>query len=103
MESKTLIEKARAGRLSSHEMSDGVISISNLGAYGIDAFTPIINVPEIAILGLGAIRREPIFDKLGQVQDCQRMVLSLTFDHAAVDGAPAASFLHDLVKEIETT
>jgi len=103
LESRILIEKARAGRLSNIEMSDGVISLSNLGAYGIDVFTPIINVPEIAILGLGAIRREPIFDKLGQVQDCQRMTLSLTFDHAAIDGAPAASFLRDLVKEIEAT
>lgn len=102
-ESKALIEKARAGRLNNEEMSDGVISISNLGAYGIDAFTPIINVPEIAILGLGAIRREPILDKSGQWQVCDRMMLSLTFDHAAIDGAPAAAFLRDLVKEIEAT
>lgn len=100
-ESKLLIEKARVGRLSKDEMKDGVISITNLGSYGIDAFTPILNVPEIAILGLGAIRREPMLDDKGQVLTKDIMVLSLTFDHAAVDGAPAAAFLKDLVSEIE--
>jgi pyruvate dehydrogenase E2 component (dihydrolipoamide acetyltransferase) len=101
-QSKTLIEKARAGRLNKDEMTDGVISITNLGAYGIDAFTPIINVPEIAILGLGTIRKEPAFDDKNQVISKDWMVLSLTFDHAAVDGAPAAAFLKDLVNEIES-
>lgn len=99
-QSKTLIEKARAGRLNKDEMNDGVISITNLGAYGIDAFTPIINVPEIAILGLGTIRKEPAFDDRAQLVTKEVMVLSLTFDHAAVDGASAAAFLKDLVSEI---
>lgn len=101
-QSKALIEKARSGRLTREEMSGGVLSITNLGSFGIDAFTPIINAPEIAILGLGAIRREPMFDAYGQVKAVERMVLSLTFDHAAVDGAPAAAFLKDLVSEIES-
>ncbi|MFM9961748.1 MAG: dihydrolipoamide acetyltransferase family protein, partial [Planctomycetaceae bacterium] len=58
--SRELIVKARTGKLSPAEMQGGVFTITNLGAYGIDAFTPIINVPETAILGLGAIRREPV-------------------------------------------
>jgi pyruvate dehydrogenase E2 component (dihydrolipoamide acetyltransferase) len=72
------------------------LTISNLGSYGIDCFTPVINLPEIAILGLGAIRREPVFIDEDRVEARQRMALSLTFDHAAVDGAPAAAFLRDI-------
>ena len=101
-QSKELIGKARSGKLSMRDMSPGVISITNLGAWGIDAFTPIINIPEIAILGLGAIRKEPIVAADGQIVVRERMVLSLTFDHAAVDGAPAADFLKDLVTDIES-
>lgn len=92
-ESKKLIELARGGRLGAAEMQGAAITITNLGAQGIDAFTPIINYPEIAILGVGAIRKEPVFDADGKVVAAQRMTLSLTFDHAAVDGAPAARFL----------
>ena len=101
-QSKELIGKARSGKLSMRDMSPGVISITNLGAWGIDAFTPIINIPEIAILGLGAIRKEPVVAADGQIVVRERMVLSLTFDHAAVDGAPAAAFLKDLVTDIES-
>lgn len=100
-ESKRLIGRAREGRLTRDEMSGGVITITNLGAYGIDGFTPIINIPEISILGLGAIRREPVFVEGDRIERRDRMVLSLTFDHAAVDGAPAAAFLKDLVTTIE--
>jgi pyruvate dehydrogenase E2 component (dihydrolipoamide acetyltransferase) len=100
-ESRRLIARAREGRLTREEMSGGVITITNLGAYGIDGFTPIINLPEIAILGLGAIRREPVFREGDRVEARDRMVLSLTFDHAAIDGAPAAAFLKELVTTIE--
>lgn len=100
-ESRRLIARAREGRLTREEMSGGVLTITNLGAYGIDGFTPIINVPEIAILGLGAIRREPVFRDGDRVEARDRMVLSLTFDHAAIDGAPAAAFLKDIVTTIE--
>ena len=100
-ESKTLIERARAGRLSAAEMQGGVMTITNLGAYGIDAFTPIINYPEIAILGLGAIREELALAADNRVVTRQRITLSLTFDHAAIDGAPAAAFLRDMVSAIE--
>lgn len=100
-ESKQAIERARTGRLTLPEMQGAVITLTNLGAQGIDAFTPVINYPEIAIVGVGAIRKEPAFDPSGQVVAIDRMTLSLTFDHAAIDGAPAARFLQTLVATIE--
>lgn len=95
-ETRELANKARGGRLTAAEMQAAVITVSNLGGYGIDAFTPVINFPEITILGLGAVRREPVVGENEQIVIRERMVLSLTFDHAAVDGAPAAAFLADI-------
>ena len=95
-ETQALADRARTGRLSAVEMQDAVLTISNLGAYGIDAFTPVINFPEVAILGLGAVRREPVVDSDDRIVVRERMVLSLTFDHAAVDSAPAAAFLAEV-------
>jgi pyruvate dehydrogenase E2 component (dihydrolipoamide acetyltransferase) len=100
-ESKAFAERARAGRLTTAEMQGGIFTITNLGAFGIDAFTPIINYPEVAILGLGAIRLEPVVMPDQRVVPRQRMTLSLTFDHAAMDGAPAAAFLRDVASAIE--
>jgi pyruvate dehydrogenase E2 component (dihydrolipoamide acetyltransferase) len=99
-ESSRLIRKAREGRLSLAEMQGGVFTISNLGSFGIDFFTPVINLPETAILGLGAIRREPVVANDGQITIRQMMCLSLTFDHRVIDGAPAAKFLQSLVAAI---
>ena len=99
-ESRRLAEQARAGKLVAAEMQGGVFTITNLGAFGIDAFTPIINLPEAAILGLGAIRREPVVLDDGQIVARQQLTLSLTFDHRIVDGAPAARFLQDVVNAI---
>jgi pyruvate dehydrogenase E2 component (dihydrolipoamide acetyltransferase) len=95
-ESQRFVEQARAGRLAATEMQGGVFTITNLGAFGIDAFTPIINLPEVAILGLGAIRREAVVLDDGQIAARDMLTLSLTFDHRAVDGAPAARFLQSL-------
>jgi pyruvate dehydrogenase E2 component (dihydrolipoamide acetyltransferase) len=106
-ESRRLIAKGREGRLTTADMDSGTITLSNLGAYGIDRFTPILNYPEVTILGLGAIRTEPVFVRDSNAPDGrhlearERMTLSLTFDHAALDGAPAAAFLKDLVDAIE--
>ena len=81
-------------------MQGGTFTITNLGALGIDAFTPIINYPECAILGVGRIRRMPVV--LGeQIVVRDQMTLSLTFDHRIVDGAPAARFLQMLSGLIE--
>ena len=100
-ESKTLIEGARAGQLVAAQMQDGCFTITNLGAFGIDGFTPVINYPEVAILGLGAIRREPIALPDDTIAVRDRLTLSLTFDHAALDGAAAAAFLRDLSTTLE--
>ncbi len=103
-QSRVLIERARAGTLALADMQGAVFTITNLGAFGIDAFTPIINAPEAAILGLGAIRREPVVlddgTKDGQIVARWQMTLSLTFDHRLVDGAPAARFLQTLANAI---
>jgi len=101
-QSLELISIARSGRLTRSQMQGGVITLTNLGSYGIDAFTPIINYPEIAILGLGAIRKEPVFMQDSRLEARQIMSLSLTFDHAAIDGAPAAAFLKALVEDLES-
>ena len=98
--SRQLVEQARAGKLTAADMQGSVFTITNLGAFGIEAFTPIINVPEAAILGLGAIRREPVALDDGQIVSRQQITLSLTFDHRILDGAPAARFLQDVVLAI---
>jgi len=97
---RELAGRARDGKLSADEMQQGVFTITNLGAFGVDAFTPIINLPQVAILGVGAIVREPaVVDDQIVIRD--RLTLSLTFDHRVVDGAPAARFLKDLRQGIE--
>ena len=105
-ESRALIEKARAQKLPAAAMEGGVFTITNLGGFGIDEFTPIINGPQTAILGVGAIRCEPVVvadpsgaESIG-IRDL--MTLSLTFDHCRVDGGPAARFLDDLRRAIES-
>jgi pyruvate dehydrogenase E2 component (dihydrolipoamide acetyltransferase) len=98
--SRELIELAQRGELPAKDMQGGCFTITNLGAYGIDAFTPIINPPECAILGIGRIERRAVMD--GERAIGREMVtLNLTFDHRIVDGAPAARFLQTLAQLIE--
>ena len=99
-QSKGLVDKARQQRLTSEEMQGGTFTVSNLGAFGIDAFTPIINGAQCAILGLGRIRRLPTYVE-DQLVPRDMMTLSLTFDHRIVDGGPAARFLQTLSRAIE--
>jgi pyruvate dehydrogenase E2 component (dihydrolipoyllysine-residue acetyltransferase) len=99
-ETKTLAERARAGKLTEAEMSGGTFSVTNLGMYEIDAFTPIINPPQVAILGVGRIV-EKAARRDGELQWRQMLTLSLTFDHRAVDGAPAAAFLQTVRDQLE--
>lgn len=97
---RDLIERARRRELTTEEMTGGTFTVSNLGGMGIDAFTPIINHPECAVLGMGRINREAAVVKNQVViRDC--LWLSLTFDHRIVDGAPAARFLDALRSRIE--
>ena len=92
-ETASLIEGAQQERLSHEAMQGGTFTITNLGMYGIDAFTPIINLPQSAILGIGRIVCKPAVHE-GEVVPRQMVALSLTFDHRVVDGAPAARFLN---------
>ena len=81
-------------------MRGGVFTITNLGAFGVDAFTPIIDHPQCAILGVGRIQRRPTAAG-DQVVIRDLVTLSLTFDHRIVDGAPAARFLQTLTQYLE--
>ena len=99
-ESGSLAERARARRLDRETLQGGTFTITNLGTYGVDAFTPIINLPQCAILGVGAIRLKPAVHK-GQLAARHMVSLSLTFDHRIVDGAPAAAFLKTVRELIE--
>jgi pyruvate dehydrogenase E2 component (dihydrolipoamide acetyltransferase) len=99
-ETRQLAQKAREGKLQPGEVSGGTFTITNLGMYGIDAFTPIINLPEVAILGVGRMVEKPIRGSQGILWR-QMLTLSLTFDHRAVDGAPAAAFLQAITRQLE--
>jgi pyruvate dehydrogenase E2 component (dihydrolipoamide acetyltransferase) len=94
------VVKAQAGKATPEDLSGGTFTITNLGLFGIDAFTPIINLPECAILGIGCIREKPVA-RQGQLVLGQMMALSLTFDHRIVDGAPAARFLQEVTRLVE--
>lgn len=94
-QTRELARRARARLLTADEMRGGTFTVTNLGAFDIDAFTPIINYPQCAILGVGRIERRPAV--VGeQIAAREQLTLSLTFDHRLVDGAPAARFLHTL-------
>jgi pyruvate dehydrogenase E2 component (dihydrolipoamide acetyltransferase) len=97
---RALIDQARRRALPAESMQGGTFTVTNLGALGVEAFTPILNVPQCAVLGIGGIRREPVVQRetivIGDV-----VTLSLTFDHRVVDGAAAARFLDDLRRRLE--
>ena len=95
-----LIERAVAGQSGPDELSGGTFTLTNLGMYEVDGFTPIINQPQAAILGCGRIQAKPaaLEDK---VVVRQLMTLSLSFDHRLVDGGPAASFLQRVKQLVE--
>ena len=100
-EFRALVERARLGKSLPDDLSGGTFTITNLGMYGVDEFTPIINLPEVAILGVGRIRPEPAVVN-GQLAIRQLMRLSMTFDHRIVDGGPAARFLQGISRYIES-
>ena len=95
-----LAERARTGRLEAPETEGACFNVTNLGGYRVDAFTPLLNPPQAAILGVGRARPRPaVVD--GSVVARTLVVLSLTFDHQVVDGAPAAAFLETVVELLE--
>ncbi len=96
-ESQRLIEAA--GKLTPDDLSGGTFTVSNLGVFGVETFTPILNAPQVAILGVGKIDLKPTQGD-SEVQFIPHLHLSLTIDHRAVDGAPAARFLQALCRNI---
>jgi pyruvate dehydrogenase E2 component (dihydrolipoamide acetyltransferase) len=99
-EFRALMERARVGRSLPDDLTGGTFTITNLGMYDIDAFTPIINLPEAAILGAGRIQPKAVV-RDGEIVARQMWTLSLDFDHRLVDGAPAARFLQRIKLLIE--
>jgi pyruvate dehydrogenase E2 component (dihydrolipoamide acetyltransferase) len=91
VESTRLAGAARAGSLELADLEGGTFSVSTLGMYGVDGFTPVVNPPNTAILGVGRLRDDVVFDD-GEIGVRRRLTLSLTWDHRAFDGAPAAAF-----------
>jgi pyruvate dehydrogenase E2 component (dihydrolipoamide acetyltransferase) len=100
-EVRALVERARAGKALPDDLTGGTFTITNLGMYEIDVFTPIINLPEAAILGIGRIQPKPVI-RDGAVVVRQMLILSLAFDHRLVDGAPAARFLQRIKRLVES-
>jgi pyruvate dehydrogenase E2 component (dihydrolipoamide acetyltransferase) len=86
-ESRELARLAREGRLTAEQMRGATFTLTNLGMYGVEAFTPIIHLPQCAVLGVGRIAKD--------------VALSLTFDHRVIDGAPAARFLDEVRRAVE--
>lgn len=97
---RDLTMRAREGKLITDEISGGTFTITNLGMYGIDNFTPVINPPESAILGVGRIVDTPVV-KDGTITVAQMMQLSLSADHRTIDGALAAKFLQKVKQYLE--
>ncbi|TDU70568.1 pyruvate dehydrogenase E2 component (dihydrolipoamide acetyltransferase) [Prosthecobacter fusiformis] len=99
---KDLAGKAKNKKLSPDDFAGGTITVSNLGAFGIDQFAAIINPPQAAIVAIGSIRNAPVVNDKGQIVVGQRMWVGLSGDHRVVDGAVAATFLAEMRKLIES-
>ncbi len=99
-ETRELAGRAREGRLGPQEMSGGTFTVSNLGMFGVDSFTAVINPPEAAILAVGATRQDVVVVD-GEVVPRKRLTLTLSVDHRACDGATGAAFLGQLAELLE--
>jgi pyruvate dehydrogenase E2 component (dihydrolipoamide acetyltransferase) len=100
-QTKVLAARARDGVAQPDELAGSTFTVSNVGSFGIEAFTPVLNIPEVAILGVGTIVLKPVSTKNG-VEFIDHIGLSLTMDHQAVDGADAARFMRALIDRIAT-
>ena len=99
-EVRDLARRAKSGNLGPEDLSGSTFSLTNLGGYNVTNFTPLINPPEVGILGVGAVDREPRFNSDGEVESRSIGYFSLTFDHRAWDGAPAAEFLQSITSNL---
>jgi len=98
---KDIAARAKNKKLTPDDFAGGTITVSNLGAYGIDQFSAIINPPQAAILSIGSIRNAPVVNDKGEIAAGQRMWVGLSGDHRVVDGAVAATFLAEVRKMLE--
>jgi len=101
VELKAMAERCRTGKQSQADLSDGTFTITNLGAYGVDSFDPIIVPPQSCILGVCRIAQKPVVLD-GQIAIRSIMNLCLSFDHRVLNGAPAAQFLRRLKEVLES-
>jgi pyruvate dehydrogenase E2 component (dihydrolipoamide acetyltransferase) len=97
---EALTTQAVQGTIAADDLSGATFTISNLGSLGVESFTPLINPPQVAILGVGALQLKPVRAK-GHVEFIEALGLSLTCDHQAIDGAPGARFLRVIKEKIE--
>jgi pyruvate dehydrogenase E2 component (dihydrolipoamide acetyltransferase) len=95
-----LVDRAREGKLQQQDLEDGTFTISNLGMYGVEQFTAVLNPPQAAILAVGAAEERPVVRE-GQLVPRPMMTMTLTVDHRAVDGAAAADFLRTVKTFVE--
>jgi pyruvate dehydrogenase E2 component (dihydrolipoamide acetyltransferase) len=96
-----LAEAARSGSLKLADMEGGTFSVSTLGMFGVDGFTPVINPPNAAILGVGRLRDDAAWAADGSLRRVKRLTLSLTWDHRIADGAPAAEFVRTICRLLD--
>jgi pyruvate dehydrogenase E2 component (dihydrolipoamide acetyltransferase) len=100
-ELKELIKKAGDGSLKPEEYTGATFSISNLGSFGVDEFTAVINPPGSAILALGKVTKTPVYDQAGNIVPVSQMVMTMSFDHRVIDGALGGRFLSELQRMME--
>jgi pyruvate dehydrogenase E2 component (dihydrolipoamide acetyltransferase) len=98
---KELAAQAVAGSIGVDDLNGGTFTISNLGSLGVESFTPVLNPPQVGILGVNAIGLKPVRKPDGNIEFIDSIGLSLTLDHQVVDGAPGARFLRALRDKIE--
>ena len=100
-ELKVLAAEARDGAISPDKLTGASFTVSNLGGFGVESFTPVINPPQTGILGVCTTVQRPRKAADGSIQLYPAMALSLTYDHRAIDGAPASRFVQELCKQLE--
>jgi len=100
-EAERLKQACSTGRINPDKLTGATFTLTNLGSLGIESFTPILNTPQIGILGVGSIQLRPV-EREGKIEHVQMISLSLTLNHQVIDGAPGARFLRELVEAIES-
>ena len=95
-----LAARAVQGTIAPDDLTGGTFTVTNLGSLGVESFTPVLNPPQVAILGVNAIAVKPVRKPDGNIEFIDSIGLSLTLDHQVIDGAPGARFLNVLAREI---